>query len=36
MTTPTHWSDPALPGFAFDSTPAPTLDRARLGTLTTP
>jgi queuine tRNA-ribosyltransferase len=35
MTT-THWSDPALPGFAFDSTPAPTLDRARLGTLTTP
>lgn len=36
MTTTTHWSDPALPGFAFDSTPAPTLDRARLGTLTTP
>jgi queuine tRNA-ribosyltransferase len=36
MTTPTHWSDPALPGFAIDSTPAPTLDRARLGTLTTP
>ncbi|MDB5676077.1 MAG: tRNA guanosine(34) transglycosylase Tgt [Sphingomonas bacterium] len=37
MTTEmTHWSDPALPGFAFDSTPAPTLDRARLGTLTTP
>jgi len=35
MTT-THWSDPALPGFAFDSAPAPTLDRARLGTLTTP
>jgi len=32
----THWSDPALPGFAFDSAPAPTLDRARLGTLTTP
>ncbi|MES2043675.1 MAG: tRNA guanosine(34) transglycosylase Tgt [Pseudomonadota bacterium] len=37
MTThATQWSDPALPGFAFDSTPAPTLDRARLGTLTTP
>lgn len=37
MTThATHWSDPALPGFAFDSTPAPALDRARLGTLTTP
>jgi len=37
MTThPNHWSDPALPGFAFDSTPAPTLDRARLGPLTTP
>ncbi|HSI19926.1 MAG TPA: tRNA guanosine(34) transglycosylase Tgt [Sphingomonas sp.] len=35
MTT-THWSDPALPGFAFDSTPAAGLDRARLGTLTTP
>jgi queuine tRNA-ribosyltransferase len=36
MTTTTHWSDPALPGFAFDSTPAAGLDRARLGTLTTP
>lgn len=35
MTT-THWSDPALPGFAFDSIAAPALDRARTGTLTTP
>ena len=37
MTThATHWSDPALPGFAFDSIAAPSLDRARTGTLTTP